>query len=102
MPFYHEPTEQINTKREQIVLQKESPFIRPERTDFFSLNYNIGNEFKRIFIPKFIAGQEEESPQITQAEWLYILDSINDFVNGEYYSSKPNETIEEFIEELQR
>lgn len=44
----------------------------------------------------------DKSPPISRGELLYILDSLNDLDNGNYYSSKPNQTVEEFIEELRK
>lgn len=44
----------------------------------------------------------DKSPPISRDELLYILDSLNDLDNGSYYSSRPNQTVEEFIDELRR
>ena len=54
---------------------------------------------KKIKVYKM--NKKYKSPPISKNELLYILDSLNDLDNGNYYFSRFGQTVEEFIKELQ-
>jgi len=51
-------------------------------------------------IPTDIPEIEGRSPPLSKDELLYIMDNISDLMNGNYYSSKPNEKIDDFLKKL--
>lgn len=56
-----------------------------------------------IDVPTTAAGIiVDKSPPISRDELLYLLDSFNDLDNGNYFSSRLDQSVEEFIEELRK
>lgn len=53
-------------------------------------------------VPTNASINDEKSPPISRDELLYMLDSLKDLENGDYYSSTTDQTVEDFIAELHK
>lgn len=76
-----------------------SQLIRPRSNEIKIPKTDMNESFGRFHI---IDEEPDYGVPLSTAELRYIDDSIEDLKAGRYRSSRPDETIEEFLEELAR